>query len=136
MDKDTKGAHQKVPLEEEPTLPLVHKDASAYDPDQKQAGGITESEKSEESEESESEKEKLHSTTPYDPVYPSQQYDHPYSDSASIASSVYHAPPVTHAQPQDYSYQHYYNTNVTAQPEMRATSPTPSLEVHARRLDR
>ena len=104
--KDTKGEHQKVPSKD----PLYDNEANPYDPDEKHLGEMVEG-------------EKPHYSTPYDPVYPTQQYDHQFSDSASIASSVYNVPPVTVAQPQDYSNQYYYNTNITAPPRMYAPTP-------------
>jgi hypothetical protein len=91
--EDTKVAHEKVPSDEA-ALPLCHDQPSTYDPDEKLLGGMVKSEKP--------------YSTPYDPVYPAQHYGHQFSDSASIASSVYNAPPVMPAQPQDYSVQHYY----------------------------
>lgn len=104
--KDTKGTHQIVPSKD----PLYDNEANPYDPDEKQSGEMAEG-------------EKPHYPTPYDPVYPTLQYDHQFSDSASIASSVYNVPPVTAAQPQDYSHQYYYNTNITAPPRMYAPTP-------------
>lgn len=114
--KDAKGAHHKVPSEED-TLPLYHNQANALDSDEKQPGEMAE-------------REKPHYLTPYDPVYPTQHYDHQFSDSASIASSVYNASPVTAAQPQDYSNQYYYNTDITAPPRTYAPTPHhPSTDV-------
>jgi len=109
--KDTKGAHEKVPTaSEEDTLPLYHNQANPFD-----SGEMAEG-------------EKPHYSTPYDP--PTQHYDHQFSDSASIASSVYNAPPVTAAQPQDYSNQYYYNPDITAPPRMYAPPPHhPSTDV-------
>jgi hypothetical protein len=95
------AAHQEV-ASEEAAVPLYNNQAITYDPDEKLPG------------------EKSHHSTPYDPVYPSLQYDHQFSDSASITSSIYNVPPVTPAQPQDYSNQYYYNANVTAPPRMYA----------------
>ena len=91
--KDTMGVHHKVPSvppPDEATIPIYQ--PTPVDPHYKQAVGDAQSEKS-------------HYSTPYDPP---QQYHHQYSETASINSSVYNVPPLTYAQPQDYSYQHHY----------------------------
>jgi hypothetical protein len=93
----------------EATPPVYHEASSSYDYYQKQAGEMT--------------NEKPQYPAPYDPVYPSQHYDRP--DSASIAPSIYNAPPVALAQPQDYSYQHYYYTEATVQPGTYVPPPVP-----------
>jgi hypothetical protein len=108
--KNTKGEHHKIPSgDPEATLPPYHNEGTPYDPYQKQDTGTPH--------------EKPLYPVPYDPVYPSQHYDH--QETASIASSIYNGPAVTYAQPQDYSYQHYYHTGPTAQPGMYAPPPAP-----------
>jgi len=109
--KDSKGVHHKVPVEEA-TLPLYHNQASAHDPGEKQPTGKAES-------------EKPYYSTPYDPVYPTLQYDQ-FSDTASMNSSVYNAPAVTHAQPQDYSKQDHDNTDITSPPGIYTPPPARS----------
>jgi hypothetical protein len=100
--KKTKGTHQPVATEEA-AAPSNPYEASPYNPNQTQYGGMAESEKPQDNSYS----------TPHDPYHPPPQYLHHYPASDP---SGYNAPTFAPAQPQYHLYPAHNDTNATTQP--------------------